>query len=95
LSKIISDLKTKSGKLSRDPNNKYAVALQKVQAAKSVQDVNNALSRVEFKNGMIFGGRTKKNRKNKNTKKQKGGFRYSSNSRRRSLSSSRKTTTSK
>ena len=92
LYKIISDLRTRSAKLSRDPNNKYAVALQKIQAAKSVQDVNNALTGVEFKNGMIFGGRTKKIRKNKKSKKQKGGFKYSSNSKRRSLSSKRSAT---
>jgi polyhydroxyalkanoate synthesis regulator phasin len=98
LSIIITNLKKKNAQVGRDPNNKYAVALAKIQNAKNVQDVNNALFGLTFKNGAFMGGKTKKtkkNRKNKNTKKQKGGFRYSSNSRRRSLSSSRKTTTSK
>ena len=98
LSIIITNLKKKSAQVGRDPNNKYALALRKIQTAESVLDVNNALFGLTFKNGAFMGGKTKKtkkNRKNKNTKKQKGGFRYSSNSRRRSLSSSRKTTTSR
>jgi hypothetical protein len=97
LSTIITNLKNKSDQF-KNTNNKYSVALAKIQTAKSVQDVNNALLGLTFKNGAFMGGKTKKtkkNRKNKKLKSQKGGFRYSSNSKRRSISSLKRSTTSR
>ena len=65
----INELKRKASQIS-DPNNKYAKALAAVYSATNVDEINNALKSVDFKNGKITGGKTKK------VKKQKGGFKY-------------------
>jgi len=74
----IDGLKRKASQIS-DPNNKYAKALAAVYAATNVDEINNALKSVDFKNGKITGGRSKK------VKKQKGGFKYNTLTKRKRL----------
>lgn len=87
LSKIMKELKAKPQQDLFDPNNpkptNYALALQDIyngkEPVKALAD-----NFIEVKNGVILGGRkTKKNRKYK----QKGGFTYKSNAKRKSFSS--------
>ena len=77
---IINDLTRKSLQLSNDPNNKYAIALRKLNNPNMSQnDINNALVGT-YKNGKITGGKQKKYKTKKITRKrmrrktQKGGF---------------------
>ena len=62
LSSIISQLKTKNKQVfKRNPNNQYATALNKVNSATTVQEVQTAIKTlVSFKNGKIMGGKTQK-----------------------------------
>jgi chromosome segregation ATPase len=88
LSKIMKELKSKPQQDLFDPNNpkptNYALALQDIYNGKEpVKALTDNF--IEVKNGAILGGRkTKKNRK---YKKQKGGFTYKSNAKRKSFSS--------
>ena len=75
----------------RNNNNrpsKYALALRGVNNANTPEEVLQALtsSGVDAKNGSIYGG--KKTKKNKKVRKQKGGYTYKLNSKRRSISTS-------
>lgn len=88
LSKIMKELKAKPQQDLFDPNNpkpsNYALALQDIyngkEPAKALAD-----NFIEVKNGAILGG--KKTKKNRRYKKQKGGFTYKSNAKRKSFSS--------
>jgi len=88
LSDIRAQLNKKKQTLSRtNPTAQiYDVALDEINRAESPEQVIAILNkRVSFKNGSIMGGKkTKKNRKNI---KQKGGYTYKSNSKRRRISS--------
>jgi len=88
LSQIVNDLKSKIQKDSR-PNNKYALALQQLYEATDEEDVRNILSINNIlytrKSGDMKGGKTKKKRK---YKKQRGGFTYRPNAKRKSLATS-------
>ena len=65
---------------------KYAIALRGLNNAQTPEQVLQALnsSGVDAKNGSIYGG--KKTKKNKKVRKQKGGYTYKLNSKRRSIS---------
>lgn len=81
---IISELKRKS---SQGGNvQKYIDALAQMRQAKTSDEVNSILmhNNITYKNGAIMGGKTKKIRR------QKGGFTYKTNSKRKSLTSSRR-----
>ena len=67
---------------------KYALALRGLNNAQTPEQVLQALnsSGVDAKNGSIYGG--KKTKKNKKVRKQKGGYTYKVNSKRRSISTS-------
>ena len=67
---------------------KYALALRGLHNANTPEQVLQALnsSGVDAKNGSIYGG--KKTKKNKKVRKQKGGYTYKVNSKRRSISTS-------
>jgi chromosome segregation ATPase len=67
---------------------KYALALRGLNNAQTPEQVLQALtsSGVDAKNGSIYGG--KKTKKNKKVRKQKGGYTYKLNSKRRSISTS-------
>jgi len=88
---IISQLGSKPQVDRNKPGNqpsKYAIALKGVNEANTPEEVLQALnsSGVDAKNGAIYGGKkTKKHRKQKN-RKQKGGYTYKLNSKRRSIS---------
>jgi len=101
LGTIIGMLKQKNSQMKRDPNNKYVKALSAIAVAATVEEVVNALRGVTYKNNNIMGGKhhkynkTKKSKKTRKLRKQKGGFKYSSNTKRRSLRSTKTTVTSK
>jgi len=83
---IISQLGSKPQVDRNKPGNqpsKYALALRGVNYAQTPQEVLQALnsSGVDAKNGSIYGGK-----KTKKHRKQKGGYTYKLNSKRRSLS---------
>lgn len=90
LGEAIDGLKRKASQIS-DPNNKYAKTLSAIYAATNIDEINQALRNVEYKNGKITGGKSKKNKK---VKKQKGGFKYNEFTKRKSLTSSSGTLTS-
>jgi chromosome segregation ATPase len=87
---IISQL-SKKPQVDRNTNtpSKYSVALRGVNNAQTPEAVLQALTSngVDAKNGSIYGG--KKTKKNKKVRKQKGGYTYKLNSKRRSITSSR------
>jgi len=78
---------------------RFAQALNEIQDAKTPQAIQSILQSKQIKynrqQGYYGGKKTKKNKKNKKTKKQKGGFRYNLNSRRKVLSSTKVTKTSR
>lgn len=81
---LINEIKRKSIQDS-NRNNKYVAALNDLKKINNINEVNAVLSKhsVTFKNNKLFGGRmTRKRRKNK---KQKGGFTYKINSKRKSI----------
>jgi hypothetical protein len=84
---ILSQL-NKKPQIDRVTNgpSKYALALRGVHDAQTPEQVLQALnsSGVDAKNGSIYGG--KKTKKNKRVRKQKGGYTYKLNSKRRSIS---------
>ena len=85
LGSIITQLKAKKQKVKHtgEPN-KYTLALDAVYKANTPEEVIEALkSNVTLKNGAIMGG--KKTRKNKKQRKQKGGYTYKVNSKRKSI----------
>jgi chromosome segregation ATPase len=86
LGSIINSLKNKPQK-DRNTNgpSKYAVALRVIRDAQTPQEVIQALtsSGIDAKNGGIYGG--KKTKKNKRVRKQKGGYTYKLNSKRKSI----------
>lgn len=67
---------------------KYAISLRGLNNAQTPEEVLQALNSngVDAKNGSIYGG--KKTKKNKKIRKQKGGYTYKFNSKRRSISKS-------
>jgi len=73
---------------------KYALALRGLNNAQTPEQVLQALnsSGVDAKNGSIYGG--KKTKKNKKVRKQKGGYTYKLNSKRRSISTSSRSSAS-
>jgi len=92
---IISKLTERASKSGISP--KYENALREIKANNNIAEIPLILRKngVEVKNGQIFGGKKyrnykktkkcKKSIKNKKTKKQRGGFLYKNNSRRKSL----------
>ena len=92
---IISQL-SKKPQVDRNTNgpSKYALALRGLNDAQTPEQVLQALnsSGVDAKNGSIYGG--KKTKKNKRVRKQKGGYTYKLNSKRRSISTSSRSSTS-
>ena len=72
---------TRKSRQTNSPN-KYTTALDQLKRSTSPQDVPDILNRnnIEIKNNQVFGGR-----KTKKISKQKGGFTYKNNSRRRSI----------
>ena len=79
--------KPQQDRVTKQPS-KYALALRGVNSAQTPQEVLQALasSGVDAKNGAIYGG--KKTKKNRKVRKQKGGYTYKVNSKRRSISTS-------
>jgi DNA repair exonuclease SbcCD ATPase subunit len=78
-------------------NPKYGDALKEIRRVNNVSDIETILQSrgIDFKQGKVFGGRktrkvrkTKKNIKTRKVRKQKGGFYYKTNSKRKSLRSS-------
>ena len=65
---------------------KYKDALNQIKKAETTDDVTSILNRnnISFKNGAIMGGKKSKTKKNK---KQKGGFTYKINTKRKSITS--------
>ena len=81
---IINLLKDKKRQLQkRDPNNKYAQALNQLQTSNN--DINDIFRtfNITFKNNNISGGKTKKRQK---YKKHRGGFTYKHNAKRKTFS---------
>jgi DNA-binding protein Fis len=80
LSSIKEQLKIKNDQLKgNNPNNKYALALNKVQKASTAEEVLSALSSngVQWKNDKIMGGKKAKTHK----KNKRGGFTYKKSNR--------------
>ena len=82
--------KLRNKSIAKDPNNKYKRALDKINELLSnpgntLDDISNALtSIIDYKNGKITGGKTRRRRRNR-TKKMRGGFKYSVHAKRRGL----------
>jgi len=100
LNQIMNALRQKAQNpsIARDPNNKYNRTLEKINELLSRPDVtlddirNQALGLIEFKNGNIMGGKTRKttikrrrNGRRYRTKKMKGGFQYNAHAKRRGI----------
>ena len=89
LGNIINTLgaKPQVDRVTNQPS-KYATALRGVRAAQTPEEVIQALSSnaIDAKNGAISGG--KKTKKNKKVRKQKGGYTYKLNSKRKSITTS-------
>jgi chromosome segregation ATPase len=88
---LVQQLRTKAKQVPIDRNtgqpSKYAVALEAIQNGTPPEQALADAS-VPVKNGKVMGGKTKR-RKNK---KQRGGFTYKNNAKRRTFTSSLKTT---
>jgi DNA repair exonuclease SbcCD ATPase subunit len=85
LRKQIQDKSRQDGR----PNNKYSQVLQQLQRATDADDVITILNNSNImttRNGTIKGG--KKTKKNNKVRKQKGGYTYKLNSKRRSITTS-------
>ena len=88
----LDDLRNQLQEKSRQdprPNNKYSQVLQQLQGANDEDDVKSILQSASImttRNGKIKGG--KKTKKNKKVRKQKGGYTYKVNSKRRSITTS-------
>lgn len=97
ISQIVNDLKGKTRQDPR-PDSKYAQALQQIYGADDADDILNILTHNNIQynrsNGILRGGKTKKIRKNRKTKKirkykkQRGGFTYKPNAKRKRLTTS-------
>jgi hypothetical protein len=78
-------VQNKNGQMVQNgqPNNKYAAAIQQINAATTPQELQNAFRGLNYKNGQIQGGKSRKPRKQKrgtrkgkkSKKTQKGGYR--------------------
>jgi chromosome segregation ATPase len=68
-------------------NNKYLNALNDLKKITNINEVSAVLNKnnINFKNNVLYGGITRKRRKTKKNKKQKGGFTYKINSKRKSI----------
>uniref|UniRef100_A0A6C0EPN3 Uncharacterized protein n=1 Tax=viral metagenome TaxID=1070528 RepID=A0A6C0EPN3_9ZZZZ len=82
---LLNQLKTKSNQISPGRANKYSDALIKLRSINSINEIPQILDSngIIFKNNIIFGGKKYNTKKNK---KQKGGFTYKVNSKRKSIS---------
>ena len=92
LDDIVTSLKFKNSQMRTDPNNKYAKALNELGSANNSQDIVTILSKnnIPIKSGRITGGKkSKKTKKRRRVRKQKGGFEYSGKSKRRRFSVTR------
>jgi hypothetical protein len=89
---LLQQLRAKAKQVPIDKSNgqpsSYAIALQAIQSGINPEQAL-ANASVPVKNGKIMGGKTIKRRKHK---KQRGGFTYKHNAKRRSFTSSLKTT---
>ena len=95
---IISELKRKAAQGGNVQ--KYKDALAQIRQASNPTDVTSILNNnnISYKNGAIMGGKkTKKmgGKKTKKIRKQKGGFTYKANSKRKGITSSRRTYSSR
>jgi hypothetical protein len=84
---IIQQLKSKPTKNSFGNDTSYIKALRAIQSGTNPEQAL-ADAKVPVKNGKIMGGKTKKRKH----KKQRGGFTYKNNAKRRTFTSSLKTT---
>lgn len=92
IKEIIKFLQEKNNQLKKDPNNKFKKALDFINNANTSQEIETELNIDTYKGGRKTRKNKRKN-KRKTIRKQKGGYNYNKNSKRRSITTTSKRTT--
>jgi hypothetical protein len=91
IGEIMDFLKGKNNQIKRnDPNNKYKIALDFIMKSPNSQEIQNYLQQDTYKGGRKTRKNKRKTRKTRKIKKQKGGYYYNPNTKRKSITSSSK-----